>query len=648
MKQSPPKIKAFLLPLSWRIAFLLWGISVNSWAQWNIFYYKDHYIPIADFASANSNYSTGHLFFQQTGQVSDSVIHGGVAPFVSCNFHYASGLGIGNATKFWSLDLNSLLVNPQKTIFYFNFSSKNVQFYWVVLTDNTGRLYKKKFALKNDDYQLANESLLIQWEGLRDSTRLKKLEVLLEPKDSSLPCDLIVGELKLLQRESQREEVKGYFFDELKGKEKYNASGYTIDNWGTAFPIKSFTIFRSLGAQSIFFQADSNASKESVQKNTLDLIESILGRYPYFKEHDINKDAYLTFLQKTIHSNKAFEEKLLIIDSLFGTLYDGHFHFQHSKEQKVNSPIVVKVINGVYQIVGVFNDDIKKSIQPGDKLLAIDGNSIENTVGQNKQDIYGPPAFRSQQNVSKSLQKAASDSTTITIAKENGNIVNVTFSHARPPIIPENFKPQHGLFRNYGSTVYFRLNSWEMGDWIRFYSHKDELKKAKEIIFDLRGNSGGADVEAYRIFSCFINKPVKATKSTYSISTNNSIAADNIIIPNQHLTLLGKKVYILSDNKTACASELFIALMKTFTNAAIVGSEPSSGSYSSGETFYLPFNITLKCNILTQFHVPGKDQNIEFKGIRPDIFVPIDSYQDLYPYNDKVLSTTLLIAEKHH
>jgi len=153
-------------------------------------------------------------------------------------------------------------------------------------------------------------------------------------------------------------------------------------------------------------------------------------------------------------------------------------------------------------------------------------------------------------------------------------------------------------------------------------------------------------VEADRILSCFIDRPVPATRCEYRYNEDSVEEATNMITPNPYLKLRNLSVIILVDNRTACASEIFTSILKNHSGATVIGTERTSGAYASGETFYLPFHIVLKTDILTKFTPPAGELPIEYTGISPDIYVPIDSFLDLYPYNDKVLATAVLLANQ--
>ena len=162
---------------------------------------------------------------------------------------------------------------------------------------------------------------------------------------------------------------------------------------------------------------------------------------------------------------------------------------------------------------------------------------------------------------------------------------------------------------------------------------------------DLRGNPGGFEIEAIKIASCFIKHPFEYCTQKYS-TANKVYAGKTIIKPNTFMNLADSKVIILVDNKTACASESFTMMLKKTNAAVIVGSANTSGSFSTVYSFHLPENISLSANVLSKTYVTNEHNILENKGINPDVLVSINSYSDLYGYNDKVLEAAMDFTRK--
>ncbi len=101
-----------------------------------------------------------------------------------------------------------------------------------------------------------------------------------------------------------------------------------------------------------------------------------------------------------------------------------------------------------------------------------------------------------------------------------------------------------------------------------------------------------------------------------------------------------KKIFILVDHTTACASETFISALKSVSrNCTVVGSYSTYGAFSAKYTFKFSSGSILCINsVMPKFISADKRLIIEGKGISPDIPVKINSYGDLVPFKDKVLS----------
>ena len=212
--------------------------------------------------------------------------------------------------------------------------------------------------------------------------------------------------------------------------------------------------------------------------------------------------------------------------------------------------------------------------------------------------------------------------------------------------VPENFKPVHGKFEIMDSWSYFRLNSWNSGDWIRFYNHKDDLQKTEGIIFDLRGNPGGLEIEVLRLASAFVHRLTTSHNMSYTYTSGEEITYSNLLKPNKYLNLSNKQVIVLIDNKTACGSEIFISILKHTLGEKmrVIGASSTAGSFSNLNIFHLPFGIEFYTNVLSTPKPAGNIQ-IEAVGIEPDIYIPLFSYKDLFPYEDRVLSEALKISK---
>ena len=156
---------------------------------------------------------------------------------------------------------------------------------------------------------------------------------------------------------------------------------------------------------------------------------------------------------------------------------------------------------------------------------------------------------------------------------------------------------------------------------------KKDLKTLKEcdtIIIDLRGNTGGMVSTAEKFASMFIDKGDTiysyATKKKYHIVKNKK---DPVLSP--------QKIFILQDEWTASASELFImALKENLDNVTIVGTK-SYGKGIGQNEYFLADGYGFKFTAMKLFTPSGA--SINKTGITPDIEYDKD---DIFEYIKKI------------
>lgn len=96
-----------------------------------------------------------------------------------------------------------------------------------------------------------------------------------------------------------------------------------------------------------------------------------------------------------------------------------------------------------------------------------------------------------------------------------------------------------------------------------------------------------------------------------------------------------KPIVFLVDPRTTCYAEIIVEFMKNIRkDVYVIGFNKTSGGAEHIQTVYLPGKASLH---FFQGYLWSKDNKIIDLngGTRPDIMVPIDSYHDLSPYNDK-------------
>ncbi|WDF56222.1 S41 family peptidase [Mucilaginibacter sp. KACC 22063] len=637
--------KKFFLCTAFSLLFL------NAFAQWEIFTKKFEKKVIYDVLSAYrpAEFTGGYTFFGPTATLNENIVSKGL----ELGDKEVTKPATGVLQKAFLLK-NIPVVNIKTDAVYLNICTDNIKAYNISIEDKTGHKYNKEYTIADDGYQVPVQNLLSDFRKLStdeiksfpnsDYLQFEKLTFTLTKRDAKRSAKFTIGECAFLKDSVMDVPARGYFFYQVTGNDQNKANNYTTDNVGNSYPILSFTIFRDLNSQAFSF-IPKTKEDDKLKDQTLQLIKFIISKYPYYNERRINKDQIDHCLDSVISSKHGFNQKLAYIDSLVNNFSDGHFYFEKKQIPVLSGPVFIKEIGGELLITGVLDPKLKEQLNLGAIVTKVDNVPVNKLIDSlMRLRHYGQSTDRRNQVISRLLYKTVSDSTLITVT-DQGKEKSAKWFYNKKVVIPSNFKPVDQDFKIYNNWAYYRLNVWGAGDWITFYNHRDQLKKSKGVIFDLRGNSGGLEVEAYKIFSCFLERSTTVTHSMYAFDDSKSVHGSNIALPNAYLNLSKKPVIILIDNKTACASEIFISVMKNNCHALIVGNERTSGAYASGEYFYLPYNIVFKTNVLNKFYPPGEENSIEFKGLEPDVYVPFYSYKDLYPYEDKVMQMALRIAE---
>jgi C-terminal processing protease CtpA/Prc len=549
----------------------------------------------------------------------------------------------------WSSVVKTDTVTKTSTCFYINCFVQNVRSYQVWIEDESGEKFIYNNEVNEQGYQVPSELNINSFRSvtgdrvLPEQFRIARWAIRFEPQNQDVSTKFVLGELKIFNRAILQVAAKGMLFYELTGDPAYRQTQYTYENFGTSLPLKRFSIYRDPFAQSIWFEKGGVKSDSALQQQTLDLVKYIISKYPYYGEHGASKAQIQQSVDHLIDSACSFEAKLLCLQKLVSLFYDGHFQlrFKETANRLSSGPVLIKELNHRIFVVGILNDQLYRDVSLGDEVLAVDGLNISEKIAAYEGSLIGNENSRRSQAISRLLYKQKEDSATLLI-RHNGQLRQIVYSYSLPLQIPSSFRPVHGSLKKFDSIIYYRLNRWTYGDWVHFFNHREELQKSKTIILDLRGNTGGAESEAFKFISTFINRPVTVSYSVFHSDLSGQVLLDsNVVRPNSFLNLSDHKLIVLVDNATACASEMFTSVVKYRSRAVVIGSEPTMGSYASAEELHLPFDVTLQADIFTKFIPVNESMGIEFTGVRPDVPVTLKSYRDLYPYEDKVLKTAL-------
>ncbi|RAJ08329.1 peptidase S41-like protein [Chitinophaga skermanii] len=604
------------------LCMLLCIVNVSN-AQWKISVNKLQRNVVEDLLPASRyTFVDGLTFFGPAFSLEENVIRKGV-PIPSEGLTFNLKAPVLNGV----LLLNAKLDQPAKCT--------------ITLRDSLQQAFTYEWNCTLPGYQLPIEIPFEQFKLQNKSPQnIVSVHIVARSSKNGGYPHVILGQCKVLQHNIVNEPARGIFFYDITRKPAQQLASY---NWkvGDSYPMSTFTMYRDVYTQAYVFETTKPTTDSNfLQKQILSLLTSVLKQYVYYKEHQLSSTIALAKMKEISQRNVAFSGKINSVDSLMRSFHDGHFYIERKQPNTLNGPVHVRKIGEAFIVIGVFNAALAQSIQVGDTVLSIDGHLPEVAITQANGRFYGDEQTRYQQAVQRMLFKPASDSTRLIII-QNGETKQVTYAQNMQVTVPPSFRPVHRAHWTKNNVTYWRLNKWDLGEWLMMYNEKEQLTNSQSIIFDLRGNTGGLELEAFRIVASFIDQPIVANISEYTAANGKHLQAPITLQPCKYLQLKDKEVVVLVDHQTACASEVFALLMRKHAHAKIIGTSKTAGSYASGESFILPYDITVRVNMLNKFRPADPHDVVEYRGLYPDLLVPLETWEDFFPYNDKLLTTAL-------
>ncbi|WP_425445993.1 S41 family peptidase [Dethiothermospora halolimnae] len=144
----------------------------------------------------------------------------------------------------------------------------------------------------------------------------------------------------------------------------------------------------------------------------------------------------------------------------------------------------------------------------------------------------------------------------------------------------------------------------------KFYSHMDELKTHKNLIIDLRDNSGGNFTDMKKIVDLLLKKG----KIIYRLNSSDGIEK---VYSEDERKLKFDEIVVLTNNNTASVSELFILALKgNLDNVTTLGVNTYGKSISYGIRRFEDDSGML---FITNKMEGPNSEKIKTNGIEPDI-----------------------------
>ncbi|WP_313491445.1 S41 family peptidase [Sphingobacterium multivorum] len=604
-------------------------------AQWQVFHYSDKPINVISIISKKNNeLKKGFTFFDISSDLNKDVIKTGYEAI--------------KKDSVWISPLN-LQGNIIKKRFYANFYSENVKGLKFEYYGIDGVKYCKYLKVENNGYQMPVEFSLEKCENTKmpeiNSKKVSNKASLITTaifNNTKEKGRIVFGEFNVCDIEKVRIPSEGIWFNELTKKQENKILKVKRDSIGSNHSIKSWGEVLKIGGSGFIFELDT-ITKNNIcsHKQVLSLINKIFENYQLYDEHNIDRGRFLREVQGIIIDTIPFAFKLNKLEIKSQELRDAHFaiKFLDKPPNRDTSPLILKRIKNNIIIVGIRDEQLKNKIALGARLLTIDNRDMRSLLDTLSLHYYGSYEQRTELAVAKMLDKPIGSSPTIIKFEDtDGSLKQTEIRYDKFFLPPVNFIPTHFSFTDIGNDwKYLRINSWGKGSWIKFYNLRQELRNSKGIVFDLRGNPGGFDIEAMDIASTFIKQEeVYSTLKYFSGKTEYSV--DNVLKPNPYLNLSELEIIFLVDNRTACASEAFVTFLNTVRQATIIGTSPTAGAYSVVYSLELPEKIRISGNIFAKYF-GASGRRIEYNPLHPHVLVEIEKYQDLFGYQDKVLLT---------
>lgn len=543
---------------------------------------------------------------------------------------------------------------------------ENVKNYDIYMhSKSTNDWYISSFVVNHDKYQLPLIKKLASWtlvstnvtdkremlSASKQNDIIDQIAVVAKKRDASKKMIFALADFKIINTYVKGEPARGLFFYQLsKGQQENFPGNITSKGLGKTFP---FALLNSsqelLTSNEFYFVPDSSRIRNYRQHDeTLRLIRYILERYPYYSEHRLDKEQVLKACDRILTLDIQFSSKLDSLKYLVESFNDSHFYIESNggNESKAKTaipgPLLVKEFFGDVYIAAVLGNRYPM-LRPGMKLLEVGKRPILEEIELEMKKYRGSLEVRRSKAISRILYRQVEDSVSVMAVAGNDTVRSIVYYGDRLPM-PSNFVPINASFKIVDGCGYIRYNVWQYGNWLALFNNKDSLKKLRSLIIDLRRNPGGENFEVMQAISSFISKPVVFSHELFKWDENATIGGTNVIHPNLYMSLRHLKLFILVDERTACASEAFVEVLREHANAMVIGSSRTSGSFAALQVFHLPGNINIFMNGVTKL-VPASQQIVENVGLVPDIYVPLTKVEDLYPYSDKVLTVALHLAK---
>lgn len=516
---------------------------------------------------------------------------------------------------------------------FFRYYTKNIgQIHLYTITNNDQRKEVNINPNPADGYGLPTIASL----NLDKDAYLKKIEIQFEVKEKELPYELVFSSLDLVNYKIKDEISPSSVFQ----KKPFDNSQYTSQQKSNPFQshgeLASFP--ENVTNENFKGRIDvDNIGKIDNKELLAETILLLLEDYPFYKEKEIDKNSFLKsskqFLDRNIYLSKC--EFVDSINSYLNrTISDPHFKIRSACEKpKRTTPVYTYRIGDKYVVSAIFDEELQKKIPVGSALLKINGRAL--TKNMDYKEIND-----------ELLKQPVKSYMSLDFIRPSGESDNVTYFIKDKYEIPENFKPRNLYLKKINdSLVYFKINKITYELNTAYLNNLDLINSSKGLVLDLRGCTGGDFLAASQFLSYFIGNEFVFFNYGYDKAGKKESVIVNESKNTSYNYHKKGKIVVLVDADTACVAEMIAhALVKYRKDTTHIVSKDkhTAGALSFAYEIYLPEGVTVVTNALGDKRKIFLDEKIiEDKGIKPDLFIEIQSVEDLQPYKDKVLEKAI-------